>query len=59
VKTYRVELTNDEVCAVIHHHAKKIVSGNFHLSVSKRIHDLTKRLETLEIPLTTTIDEWN
>jgi hypothetical protein len=57
MKTYRVELTDDELRAVIHHHARKIVSNNIHILVSKRIHDLAKRLETKETSSTT--EDWN
>ena len=45
MKTFRVALTENELKAVIRHHASYVAIGEFEPETTKRIHDLTKRLK--------------
>ncbi len=45
MKKYRVELTEDELRALIRHHGDKISMDSIDADTSRRIHDLTKKLK--------------
>jgi hypothetical protein len=59
MKTYRVELTDDEVRAVIRYQAGRIISGNENLATSKRVHELTKRLDATKFSPLEKTEGWN